>query len=225
MAIFTDGVETFVEVFTDDLLIFGSSYDYCLKNLANVLEQCEETISVLNWEKFHFTVQEDIVLGHIVSSSDIEVHKTKVDPVAKFPPPISMKGVRSFLGYVNYPTTKNEFFAVLWAFEKFLAYLVGTKVIVYNGGNQEFDVDIQDQKGIENQVFDHMSLLHIEEGGQIKETFPDKQLVSITHDPALWYRYYVNYLVTGVFPPKIQAEARKRFLNNVNIYYWNEPFL
>lgn len=102
MAIFTDGVETFVEVFTDDLLIFGSSYDYCLKNLANVLEQCEETISVLNWEKFHFTVQEDIVLGHIVSSSDIEVHKTKVDPVAKFPPPISMKGVRSFLGYVGF---------------------------------------------------------------------------------------------------------------------------
>ncbi|XP_070055194.1 uncharacterized protein [Nicotiana tomentosiformis] len=37
MAIFTDMVEQFVEVFMDDFSVFGSSYDDCLKNLGIVL--------------------------------------------------------------------------------------------------------------------------------------------------------------------------------------------
>nr|GEX64778.1 hypothetical protein [Tanacetum cinerariifolium] len=61
-----------MEVFMDDLSIFGSSFDHCLKNLEKLLKRCEETNLVLNWEKFHFMVKEGIVLGHKVSSSRIE---------------------------------------------------------------------------------------------------------------------------------------------------------
>ncbi|XP_075088458.1 uncharacterized protein LOC142170445 [Nicotiana tabacum] len=81
---------------------------------------------------------------------------------------------------------------------------------------QEFDVEIRDRRGTENQVTDHLSRMenhdHVEKGGQIKEVFPDEQLFAITQDPPPWYADYMNYLMSGVLPPEIQSESRKRFL-------------
>ena len=37
MAIFSDKVEEIMEVFMDDFLVFGTSFDHCLHNLARVL--------------------------------------------------------------------------------------------------------------------------------------------------------------------------------------------
>ncbi|KAM2212731.1 hypothetical protein ACFX1S_022996 [Malus domestica] len=45
---------------------------------------------------------------------------------------------------------------------------------------QEFDIEIQDKKGNENVVTDHLSrMMHNEESLPIAETFPDEQLMSI----------------------------------------------
>ena len=57
----------------DDLSIYGISFDDCLSNLDRVMQRCEETNLVLNWEKCHFMVNEGIVLGHKVSERGIEV--------------------------------------------------------------------------------------------------------------------------------------------------------
>ncbi|KAA3469701.1 Retrovirus-related Pol polyprotein from transposon 412 family [Gossypium australe] len=67
MAIFSDMVEKFLEVFMDDFSVFGDTFESCLKNLKLVLYRCEETNLVLNWEKYHFMVYESIVLGHKIS--------------------------------------------------------------------------------------------------------------------------------------------------------------
>jgi hypothetical protein len=56
----------------------------------------------LNWEKCHFMVQQGIVLGHYISSKGIEVDKAKIDSISKLPPPMIVKGVRSFLGHVGF---------------------------------------------------------------------------------------------------------------------------
>ena len=53
--------------------VFGDLFDDCLSNLEKVLSKCEEKNLVLNWEKCHFMVTNDIVLGHIISSKGIEV--------------------------------------------------------------------------------------------------------------------------------------------------------
>ena len=97
MAIFSDMVEKTIEVFMDDFSVLGSSFDNCLENLRSVLIRCEETNPVLNWEKFHFMVQEGIVLGHRISAREIEVDKAKIEAIEKLPPPSSVKGIRSFL--------------------------------------------------------------------------------------------------------------------------------
>ena len=62
MVIFSDIVEEIMEVFMDDFLVFCTSFDHCLHNLARVLQRCKEKNLILNWEKCHFVVNEGIVL-------------------------------------------------------------------------------------------------------------------------------------------------------------------
>ncbi|KAL5558579.1 hypothetical protein UlMin_034790 [Ulmus minor] len=304
MAIFTEMVEHFVEVFMDDFSVFGDSFSLCLENLAKVLKRCEETNLVLNWEKCHFMVKEGIVLGHKVSRDGLEVDKAKVETIEKLPPPVSVKGIRSFLGHagfyrrfikdfskiakplcnllekdrkfdfdegclkaflelkqklssapvivapdwaapfelmwdasdvavgavlgqkrnkvfhsiyyasktlqgaqLNYTVTEKELLAVLFAFDKFRSYLVGTKVIVYT---------------------DH-SAIKLEQNQEnsevINETFPDEQLFVLTQTKEPWYADFANFLVSGLLPPDLTSQQKKRFLHDVKFYHWDEPFL
>ena len=83
MAIFSDMVEQIIEVFMDDFSVFGTSFDDCLAKLVLVLERCEKTNLILNWEKCHFMVKEGIVLGHRISEKGIEVDKAKIEAIDK----------------------------------------------------------------------------------------------------------------------------------------------
>ena len=102
LSIFSDMVEHYLEVFMDDLTLFGNSFDNCLENLEKVLKRCEEKGLVLNWEKCHYMVTSGIVLGHVVSSKGIEVDKAKVELIAHLPPPKIVREIRSFLGHVGF---------------------------------------------------------------------------------------------------------------------------
>ncbi|GJS99813.1 reverse transcriptase domain-containing protein [Tanacetum coccineum] len=93
VAIFHDMIEKTMEVFMDDFSVFGDSFSSCLSHLDKMLQRCEDTNLVLNWEKCHFMVKEGIVLGHKISKSGIEVDKAKVDVIAKLPHPTTVKGV------------------------------------------------------------------------------------------------------------------------------------
>ena len=86
----------------DDFSVYGDSYELCLMHLEKVLERCEESNLVLNWEKCHFMVTHGIVLGHIVSSKGIEVDKSKVEVIQKLPTPRTVKDVRCFLGHAGF---------------------------------------------------------------------------------------------------------------------------
>ena len=102
LEIFADLVEDIMDVYMDDFLVYGDSFDHCLQNLKRVLQRCEETNLALSWEKCHFMVREGIVLGHKVSGKGIEVDKAKLEMIAGLPLPSSVKGVRSFLGHAGF---------------------------------------------------------------------------------------------------------------------------
>nr|GEX97869.1 reverse transcriptase domain-containing protein [Tanacetum cinerariifolium] len=67
-----------------------------------MLQMCEDTNLVLNWEKYHFMVKKGIVLGHKISKNRLEVDHSKVDVIGKLPYPTTVKGVRSFLGHAGF---------------------------------------------------------------------------------------------------------------------------
>nr|GEX86877.1 DNA-directed DNA polymerase [Tanacetum cinerariifolium] len=71
LAIFNDMVEKTIEVFMDDFLVFGNSFENCLSRLDKMLQRCEDTNLCLNWEKSHFMVKEAL-------SSAIRFIKTRL---------------------------------------------------------------------------------------------------------------------------------------------------
>ncbi|KAL5540823.1 hypothetical protein UlMin_043793 [Ulmus minor] len=101
-SIFSEYIENIIEVFMDDFSVYGSSFDDYLKNLTLILKRCIETNLVLNWEKFHFMVNQGIVLGHVISNKGLEVDKAKIDIMHSLPPPTCMREVRSFLGHAGF---------------------------------------------------------------------------------------------------------------------------
>ncbi|RVW77742.1 Retrovirus-related Pol polyprotein from transposon opus [Vitis vinifera] len=123
----------------------------------------------------------------------------------------------------NYTTTEKELLAMVFALDKFRAYLVGSFIIVFTDHSalkylltkqdakarlirwilllQEFDLQIRDKKGVENVE----SLMLLEK--------------------APWYAHIANYLVTGEVPSEWKAQDRKHFFAKIHAYYWEELFL
>ena len=56
LSIFSDLVERIMDVYIDDITVYGGSFEECLINLEIVLHKCIEKNLVLNWEKCHFMV-------------------------------------------------------------------------------------------------------------------------------------------------------------------------
>ena len=91
-----------MEVYMDDITIYGDTFEKFLTNLETVPHRCIEKNLVLNWKKCHFMENQGIVLGHVISNKGIEVDKAKVELIFKLPPPTNVKVVRQFLGHVGF---------------------------------------------------------------------------------------------------------------------------
>lgn len=126
--------------------------------------------------------------------------------------------------------TVTKLLAIVFFFLKLCSFLVRTKVTAHTDHSaikyllvkkdskpriirwvlllQEFDLEIQDRKGVENQVADHLSRLE-----QSKETcslvplneyFPDEQIfyVSPTHK-CPWFADITDYFASEIIPPNL----------------------
>ena len=91
-----------MEIFMDDFIVYGSSFEQCLQNLGTVLHRCQDKNLALNWEKFNFMVTKGIVLGHRISAAGLEVDQAKVSIIKTLLPPTTVKGISSFLGHAGF---------------------------------------------------------------------------------------------------------------------------
>ncbi|XP_075088610.1 uncharacterized protein LOC142170617 [Nicotiana tabacum] len=152
---------------------------------------------------------------------------------------------------INYTVIDQELLAIIYAFEKFRAYLLGSKVIVYTDHAalcylmekndakprlirwvlllQKFDFEIKDRKGTENQVADHLSrrkeVGRPKEDLEINDAFPDEHILALSNSFSPWYTVITNFLVSDLVPEGLEAYQKKTFLRECRHYYWEEPFL
>jgi hypothetical protein len=140
---------------------------------------------------------------------------------------------------------EKELLVVVFATEKFISYLVGTKVIVYTDHAalkyllmkkdakprltwwilllKEFDLEIRDKKGVENFVADPLSCLQIEESIELPITnymSDDTQLKVSTTDP--WYTNIINYIVAGYIP---RGADNRKIIQDSRLHLWDVTYL
>ena len=119
----------------------------------------------------------------------------------------------------NYTTIKNELLVVVYALDKFHAYLVGSDIVIFTDHSalkylltkqdakarlirwvlllQEFKLQIKDKNGVENVVADHLSRLtiaHNTHSPPINNEFSKESLLLVEYAP--WYAHIANFLAT-----------------------------
>ena len=123
----------------------------------------------------------------------------------------------------NYTTTEKELLAMVYALDKFRAYLIGSNIIIFTYHSalkylltkqnakarlirwvlllQEFNLQIRDKKGVKNVVANHLSRLtiaHNTHNPSIYNEFPEKSLLTV--DSAPWFSHIANFLVIEELP-------------------------
>ncbi|XP_052113796.1 uncharacterized protein LOC127744942 [Arachis duranensis] len=92
---------------------------------------------------------------------------------------------------------------------------------------QEFDIEIKDRKGSENQVADHLSRVPQDACQDnlpsINEEFPDEHLLHIQHVP--WFADMTNYKAGRIIPQEYTRQQVKKLLHEAKFFFWDEPFL
>ncbi|XP_070022908.1 uncharacterized protein [Nicotiana sylvestris] len=94
---------------------------------------------------------------------------------------------------------------------------------------QEFDLEIIDRKGSENQVADHLPRLEEERRPhdvlEINDSFFNEQLLSVSLNGMPWFADVANFFVTSIFPSELSSNQRKKLKWDSLDYYWDEPHL
>ena len=141
----------------------------------------------------------------------------------------------------NYTTTEKELLAVVYALDKFHAYLVGSDIIIFTDHSalkylftkqnakarlirwvlllQEFNLQIRDKKSVENVVADHPSILtiaHNTHNPPFNDEFLEESLLLVVNAP--WYAHIANFLATGELPTDWKAQERKFFFAKIHSY-------
>jgi hypothetical protein len=57
----------------------------------------------------------------------------------------------------------------------------------------------------------------------IDDYFPDESLFSASTMP--WFANIVNFLVSGQLPAHWSTQDKRKFLNEVKNFYWDDPYL
>nr|GEX65719.1 reverse transcriptase domain-containing protein [Tanacetum cinerariifolium] len=145
--------------------------------------------------------------------------------------------------------------AVVYAFEKFLSYIIMNKCTVHTDHSalkylfakkdakarllqwvlllQEFNFDVIDTKGAENLAADHLSRLekpyeNVLDPKEINETFPLETLSVVTFrgdSSAPWFADFANYHAGNFVVKGMSSQQKNKFFKDVIHYFWDDPFL
>ena len=89
-------------VYLDDIIVLGRTFNEHLGNLQAVLQRLRQAGLKLKPSKCAFFKHEVKYLGHVISTSGVAPDPSKIEKVANWPVPISMKAVQQFVGLASY---------------------------------------------------------------------------------------------------------------------------
>nr|GEX80884.1 reverse transcriptase domain-containing protein [Tanacetum cinerariifolium] len=225
MAIFHDMIEKTMRVFMDDFLVFGDSFSSCLSHLDTMLQRCEDTNLVQNWEKCHFMVKEGVVLGHKISKNRLEVDRSKLDVIAKLPYPTTVKGVRSFLGHDDFYRRFIQDFSKI---ARPMTYLLKKEIPFV------FSKDCIDAFETLKKKLTEASILVVPDWNIPFELMCDASDFAIgavlgqrktKHFQPIHYANFANFHAGNFIAKGMSSQQKKKFFKDVKHYFWDDPYL
>jgi len=93
---------SFCFTYLDDILIVSKSEEDHLKHLELVFQKFQEHGLIINTDKCVFAKSNLNFLGHLISPDGIKPSSDKVELIQNFQRPDTVKGLRRFLGMVNF---------------------------------------------------------------------------------------------------------------------------
>ena len=92
----------FCQVFLDDILIFSKTFSEHIDHLSAIFRTLSAAKLVLNATKCELVVQQVVVLGHLVSETDIKPTQDAVRAILELAEPRTLKQANKFLGGLAY---------------------------------------------------------------------------------------------------------------------------
>lgn len=100
--IFSDLLHDCVELYKDDSIVYGNSYEESLTNLKSLLQSSQDMNLSLSDEKCFMLMNEGKDLGNHISSLGIEVHLAKIYIIQDLPIHQKTQDVRHCLGHASH---------------------------------------------------------------------------------------------------------------------------
>jgi hypothetical protein len=100
--LFVDRFSRGVLIYLDDVIIYAKTFEEFLELLEYALGVMLKANLCCKRSKCFFGVKEIVILGHVVSSEGVWMHRGRIDAVLEVPFPRNAKELRRFLGMTNY---------------------------------------------------------------------------------------------------------------------------
>lgn len=95
-------LDIFVVVYLDDILVFSETEAEHIEHVQKVLSKLRDASLYVKLKKCEFHVQSTEFLGFVISTKGISMDKKKVEAVASWPAPTTVKELMGFLGFTNF---------------------------------------------------------------------------------------------------------------------------
>jgi hypothetical protein len=125
----------FVLVFFDDILVFSRSWSEHLQHVKQVFQALRDHKLTLKRAKCSFGIESVAYLGHIILAAGVAMDPSKVEAVAAWPPPRSLRALWGFLGLTGY---YRKFIAGYDAVDSLLTLLKGEAFKWTNDAEEAF---------------------------------------------------------------------------------------
>lgn len=89
-------------IYLDDIIVFSSDFDSHLLHLEEVFSCLHQHGLKLQPKKCNLLQKKVTYLGHVVSKQGVATDPNKTTVVKDWPMPLTVKQVKSFLGFVGY---------------------------------------------------------------------------------------------------------------------------